>query len=112
MSEDQLQAKCYQWVYNNYPQIRGLFFSVPNGGTRNVIEAQKMKSTGLTPGIPDMVLVWPTVVGFEFKTEIGVVSPAQKKIHSAWEAVGVPVHIVRSFDNFTHIFLKHLNFIP
>lgn len=105
-TEDQLQAQCYQWAYNNYPIIRGCFFSVPNGGTRHKIEAMKMKATGLTPGIPDMLLISPSFVAFEFKSLTGVLSPEQKNIHEIWKAKGITVHIVRTFEDFKLIFKK------
>ena len=101
-TEDQLQAQCYQWAFNTYPTIRGLLFSIPNGGHRNQIEAMKMKATGLTPGIPDMVLISP-IIAFEFKTAIGKLSPAQEKIHSRWETAGVRVEIIRDFETFKKI---------
>lgn len=107
MSEDQLQAKCYQWAYNNYPQIRGLLFSVPNGGTRNIIEATKLKATGLTPGIPDMILVWPTLIGFEFKTTTGVLSPAQVRVHEIWASNGIEVQVIRLFEQW-EIVIKNI----
>lgn len=108
-SEDQLQSQCYQWLHNNYPNLRGCFFSVPNGGTRNKIEAMKLKATGLTAGIPDMLLVFPLFAGFEFKTEKGVLSPAQKKIHEIWASKGLTIHIVRTFSNFQKIILNLVN---
>ncbi len=103
MTEDQLQAKCYQWAFNTYPQIRGLLFSVPNGSTRHILEAQKLKATGLTPGIPDMILMHPVAMGIEFKTETGVISPAQSKIHAAWRVAGIPVHVIRTLEDFQHL---------
>lgn len=103
MSEDQLQALAYQWLHNTHPQLRNLFFAVPNGSTRHILEACKLKATGLVPGIPDCILVWPIVTGFEFKTIVGVVSPVQAKVHSAWAAVGVKVHVVRSLEQFQSI---------
>lgn len=98
MTEDQIQAKFYKEAYNTYPQIRGLLFSVPNGGTRNIIEALKLQATGLTPGIPDMLLVAPQIAAFEFKTEKGTLSPAQIKIHAIWAKNGIAVHVCRSCD--------------
>jgi len=105
MSEDQIQAACYQWLHNNYPSLRGLFFSVPNGSSRDIREAVKLKATGLVPGIPDCVLVWPVVVGFEFKTDIGKVSDVQGKIHSKWRLAGLTVHVVRSVDQFKSLIM-------
>lgn len=109
MSESQLQAKCFQWAYNTYPKIRGLIFSVPNGGTRNVIEAQQLKATGLTPGIPDLILLYNGCYGFEFKTGAGIVSTAQKKIHQIWMANNIPVFIIKSEDVFQNLINQIMN---
>lgn len=108
MSEDQIQAKFYQEAYNTIPQVRGLLFSVPNGGTRNVIEAQKMKATGLTPGIPDIICLLNGPIGFEFKTDTGKLSSAQVRIHEIWYRAGIPVHVVRSSDEAMKILKSHL----
>lgn len=99
-SEDQLQAICYQWLHNTYPQFRGFFFAVPNGGFRDIREAQKLKATGTVPGIPDCILVWPVLIGFEFKKENGVLSEAQRKIHTLWASKMIVVHIIKDFSNF------------
>lgn len=104
MSEDQLQAKCYQHFHNTFPEQRGLFFSVPNGGFRNKIEAMKLKSTGLVSGIPDLIYIYKSVpFGIEMKTETGDTSDAQKRIHAIWEANGIKVYICRSFEQFQQI---------
>lgn len=100
MTESQLQAKCYQWAHNTFPSLRGCIFSVPNGGTRNRIEATQLKATGLVPGIPDMLIVFPKFIGIEFKTETGVLSPAQARIHEIWQSKGLRVEVVRTFDAF------------
>lgn len=98
-TEDQIQASFYKQAYNSYPAVRGLLFSVPNGSTRHILEAMKLKATGLTPGIPDMILLWKgNGYGFEFKTIIGHLSLAQQHIHSVWQSNGIPVYIVRSTE--------------
>lgn len=94
MSEDQIQASFYQTAFNTYPQIRGLLFSVPNGSTRHPLEAMKLKATGLTPGIPDMLLLWGgKCYAFEFKVPGGHLSPVQVKIHEVWSRSGIEVRI-------------------
>lgn len=108
MTEDQIQAKFYKEAYNTFPQIRGLLFSVPNGGSRNRIEALKFQATGLTPGIPDMLLVAPQVAAFEFKTETGQLSPAQLRIHIIWKNAGIPVYVCRSCDEAMGVLRKIL----
>lgn len=108
-SEDQLQAAFYQKAYNKWPQIRGLLFSVPNGSTRHPLEAMKLKATGLTPGIPDMILIGPNhPIALEFKTETGVLSPVQIKIHAVWKAAGIPVYVVRSVESALSIVENYL----
>lgn len=78
------------------PQTRRLLFSVPNGGTRNMLEAMKFKATGLISGIPDMLLVWKgKVYGLEFKTITGSLSKDQIKVHQAWQSNGTPVYVFR-----------------
>lgn len=104
LSESQLQAKCYRHAFNTYPSIRQLLFSVPNGSTRHILEAVQLKATGLTPGIPDMILVYPQLVGFEFKTTVGVLSDAQTKVHDRWRSVGIRVEVVRSFEQWVVLF--------
>lgn len=98
MSELQLQAACYQWAFNTHLALRGCIFSVPNGGTRNIAEAQQLKASGLTPGIPDILIVWPELIGCEFKTPTGIISPAQQKIHAIWRERGIRVEIVRTIE--------------
>ncbi len=104
MSEIRLQAQCYQWAHNNYPQTRGLIFAVANGGTRHKIEAMQLKASGLVAGIPDMLFIWKAkIYPFEFKTDIGRLNPNQKKIHEIWNNQGTPVTIIRSFEQWEKI---------
>jgi len=110
LTEDQIQAKFYQTTYNQYPQIRGLLFSVPNGSTRHPLEAMKLKATGLTPGIPDMIFLWNgKAYGIEFKTETGTLQPAQRQIHTTWESNGIPVIVARSVDDALNFVKSILN---
>lgn len=104
MSEDQIQAHCYQYFHNTYPNQRGLLFSVPNGGFRNKIEAMKLKATGLVPGIPDIIYLYKSIpFGIEMKTETGITSSEQKNIHAVWKANGIKVYICRSLEQFKEI---------
>jgi hypothetical protein len=77
--EDLLQQKCVIWFKNNYQMHgKGLIFAVPNGGTRNIIEAKKLKATGTMPGVSDLIVVLDSKVLFiELKTDIGKQSDAQ-----------------------------------
>ena len=52
ISEDKEQIALVNWLKIN----KFLFFSVPNGGTRNQREAQLLKKTGLVAGVSDLVI--------------------------------------------------------
>lgn len=117
LTEIQLQAKCFQWLWNNVPQSRGLFFHVPNGGSRNAIEGMQLKASGVVSGIPDCLFI-PSgkVYGFEFKTHNGRLSPQQEKIHATWRANGITVYVIRSctdfYDSVAPIIKRHFHYYP
>lgn len=43
---------------HTYPALQFLFH-VPNGGSRNVAEAKKLKAMGTLRGVPDLILLYP-----------------------------------------------------
>lgn len=44
-----------RWRENKYPELK-LLHHVPNGGSRNKMEAQNLKREGVKSGVPDLVL--------------------------------------------------------
>lgn len=52
--EDHLQIACMDYVRWKHPDI--LAIHIPNGGSRNVIEAKKLKRMGVTAGVPDIFI--------------------------------------------------------
>lgn len=108
-SEIQLQAQCFQYMWNTHPATRRMFFHVPNGGSRNAIEGMQLKASGVVAGIPDCLwLTGGTIVAFEFKTATGTVSPQQAEVHAAWTAAGYTVYVIRTFQEFTDAVNNHL----
>lgn len=105
-SEDSIQAECYRWFNNtfclkhNNPRL--CIFSVPNGGTRNSFEASKLKSTGLKPGVSDVIICLPDgVVKFvEFKNDRGIQSDVQKEFESTVKSLGNEYVLIRSVEQF------------
>ena len=57
LSEAQEQTMIFQWAKLK-PELKWLF-SVPNGGSRNFLEAINLKRQGLKKGISDMCLPLP-----------------------------------------------------
>jgi len=104
--EHDLQAKIYKKVVNDFNAFSDLFFSIPNGGKRNLIEASRLKQTGVKKGVPDMeFLLNEKTFFFEMKTEKGKTSIEQKKFISRLKKNGFPVYIIRSEEHFFNIFL-------
>ncbi len=108
MTEDQLQQKIFTWYNNEYCLKnhipRHVIFSVPNGGSRNVIEAKKLKATGLLSGVSDLIILQPNKTLFiELKIEKGVQSDKQKDFENVVSNLGFNYYIVRSLDEFKKI---------
>ena len=72
-------------------------------------EAQLLKATGVTAGIPDLLCLYGKPMGIEFKTRIGIVSPTQEKLHGIWRKNGIDVYVVRSIDEFKLLIQKIIN---
>lgn len=133
MTEEQLQANIFQFMWNYSPSTRRKFFHVsnelPNDAeyVLNQVERHigkqrwftilresirkrigiflsKRKAGGIVPGIPDMILIRSgRAFGFELKTDTGVVSPEQKKVHQVWAEDGTPVWVIRSLEEFKEV---------
>lgn len=58
-TEDGHQAALFCWVALNIKEFPDLawLFAVPNGGFRDAITANKLKSTGVKRGVPDICLL-------------------------------------------------------
>ena len=100
--EDALQAKIVVWFKNNYQMHgKGLIFSCPNGGTRNIVEAKKLKETGLMAGVSDLIVLLETKILFvELKIEKGIQSDAQKLFETRIINLGYEYHLIRDLETF------------
>lgn len=60
--EHKEQRALFQWAVAQERSVPALanLFAVPNGGKRSPITAALMKAEGVRPGVPDIVLAWPT----------------------------------------------------
>ncbi len=90
-----------------------LIFAVPNGGSRNMIEAVNLKRQGVKSGVADVLLLIPKK-GFaslciEFKTKIGKQSKEQKEFQQQVEMCGSKYVIVRSVKQAIDEMKKYLN---
>lgn len=115
-AEDKLQAACLIWFRLQYPQLRMLLFAVPNGGSRNKVEAAKLKATGVTPGVADLIFLLPRQgynnLLIEMKTPTGKQSPEQKDFQKQVEKAGALYVICRSLEQFMLTINNYLNHEP
>lgn len=97
--ESEIQQSCIRWFRYSYP--RYLVFSVPNGGSRNVIEAANLKKEGALAGVSDLVVVADRKVLFvEMKTRKGRQQESQKDFQHRVEVLGHRYVVCRSLDDF------------
>jgi hypothetical protein len=84
-NEGQFQAATFQYINNNYKDLRGFFFHPPNENQHRLI------SMGILPGIPDLVFIKPKLWAIELKHGKGTLSPAQKNLHKLWGDYGIKI---------------------
>lgn len=103
--ESRLQQACVRWFDLQYPQRSKLLFAVPNGGSRNEIEAAKMKREGVRAGVSDLIFLTPsgTPIFLEFKTIKGKQSENQKAWETLVKMFGYEYYIIRDFEEFERI---------
>jgi len=104
--EDLLQAQIVKWFKNNCQmQGKGLIFAVPNGGSRNIIEAKKLKATGTMAGVADLIILLPNrkTIFVELKTDVGKQSEVQKIFETKVVNLGFDYYIIRSLEQFKEL---------
>lgn len=77
-----------------------LWFHVPNGGKRHILEAVKMKRMGVKAGVPDLVVIPKNgpVCFIELKAEDGDTTELQEFWIKSLPDYGCPVSVCRSLD--------------
>lgn len=110
ISEDYVQNQIWIWYTNNYclqhHSPRNIIFSVPNGGTRDVREAHKLKMTGLLPGVSDLIIIHFGIVYFVEvkKPNKGVQSSSQKDFQQRVESQGFKYILIDNLKDFIETF--------
>lgn len=111
-NESAIQQMCVRWFGVQYPKLKRLLFAVPNGGSRHVAEAAKLKREGVVAGVSDLVLLMPSgqycALCIEMKTRSGRQTSNQKQWQKAAEGVGARYVICRSLDEFMQEVNTHL----
>ncbi len=94
-TEDQEQMTVMSWAHRTKfkdGRLSDYLFHIPNGGSRNIIEATKLKKMGVKAGVPDLQLIVPNgeVHGLwiELKAQKGKLQPSQQIMIQRLEAQG------------------------
>lgn len=106
-SEDRIQQDCYMWFWNTYPELRGLLFSVPNGGYRRKKEGKLLKATGLVSGVSDLIFLYQgKAYLIEMKTAVGYMSSNQKEWMAKVQKQGFLYFVRRDLEGFKELINK------
>ncbi len=111
--EADIQSEFFKIFPTFFPNVPDkLVFAVPNGGSRNKLEAINLKRQGLKPGISDVICLIPKK-GFasllmEFKTSTGDQSDEQKEFQRQAESCGSKYVIVRSVGRAIDVLKEYL----
>lgn len=97
--ESEIQQSCVRWFRYAYPQY--IILSIPNGGSRNVIEAANLKKEGALAGASDLMIIAERKVLFvEMKTPKGRQQQTQKDFQRRVEVLGHRYVVCHSLDEF------------
>jgi hypothetical protein len=108
MSEATLQTKCVSWFDEEFKELHDLLYHNYNNPP-NRIAGSRLKKQGLRKGIPDLSLAAGNLLYIENKTETGVLSDDQIKVHSQLKKAGFQVVVCRDLSHFKEIVINHLD---
>ena len=113
--ESQEQAALFQWAQMSmarYPALEWMYH-IPNGGSRNVIEARHLRDQGVKAGVPDICLPVPagryTALYIELKRpDGGKVSENQQRWIAALNRVGCCAVVCHGWDEARRVIEEYL----
>lgn len=113
--EGRIQADCFRWFWNEFPQYRKTLFHVPNENDRadaNPIQGAMRKSLGVVAGVSDLLFLVARGpyhgLCIEMKDEKGTQKSAQKEWQAIIEAQGYKYTLCRSLAQFKEIIDDYL----
>lgn len=114
-TEDQEQIKVMSWAHRvkfKDGRLSDYLFHIPNGGSRNIIEATKLKKMGVKAGVPDLQLIVPNGqahgLWIELKAQKGKLQPSQQIMIQRLEAQGYLCKVCFGADEAINEIKKYL----
>jgi hypothetical protein len=84
-------------------KIGEFLFAIPNGGSRNLIEAYNLKLEGVKKGVPDLMFAYPSSkyhgMFIEMKSLKGILSKEQREWIERLRMVGYKTVMCRNWEN-------------
>lgn len=112
-NESKIQIDCVTWFRLQYPRLKKLLFSIPNGYQTSASQARIAKAEGLTAGVSDLILLFPSAhhhaLCIEMKTKTGRQQPSQKEWQQQVEWAGYKYVVCHSFDEFRQAINDYLH---
>lgn len=98
VDEETIHVSVLEWLRLVLPGA--LVVHVPNGGSRDVREAVKLKRMGVVAGIPDLIVFMDGAFAFalEIKTQAGKLSAEQLGVHTVMRRLGFKIAVVRGIE--------------
>jgi hypothetical protein len=111
--ESQAQSDFIRYARFVLKDRQHLIFAIPNGGSRNIIEASNLKKQGVVAGVPDLFLAIPNKdyhgLFIEMKRETkSKVSDNQKEVIALLKSQGYAVEICYGFQEAVDCFNNYL----
>lgn len=119
--EAKLQADAHTWLWNTFPETRGLYFACLNENERSTYESKKQqeisgarrKMRGVVSGVADSIGLIPRGkyhgICAEAKTPTGVQSVHQQQWQKTVESAGYYYFIYRTLQEFQSEMEKYLS---
>lgn len=107
--ESSLQTACVRWFRCQYPNL--IIYAVPNGGSRNVREAQRLKAEGVLAGVADLVVMLPKgkSLYIEMKVKGNRQTDNQKEFQKKAITLGYIYAVCYTFEEFCSIINKEIS---
>jgi len=83
--ESRMQVQCVKWFRLQYRQVGDLLIHVPNGGSRDLRTAQRLKAEGVVPGVSDLVLFMPNLTHHGLFIELKIKPNKQSEHQKKWQ---------------------------
>lgn len=115
-NESKLQAKCFRWCWNEFPETRRLLFHVENEGNRSdAIDGSRRKAMGLVAGVSDLILLMPRGPWHGLCIEMKTTDrgSSQSDEQRSWQVLvqnqGYRYEVVRTEDEFMSLIKEYLS---